>query len=56
MGRREAWSAEKSSEPTHWEFRRRNEHRENVKNAEPYDDSANKRVRSADDKRSIRIK
>lgn len=59
MGRREAWSAERSSDartkPTHWEFRRRDQHRENV-DAEHYDETESKRVRSADDKRSIRIK
>lgn len=57
MGRREAWSAERSSrtKPTHWEFRRRDEHRENV-DAEHFDESGSKRVRSADEKRSIRMK
>lgn len=58
MGRREAWSAERSSnsrtKPTHWEFRRRDHHTENV-DTDNYDESG-KRVRSADEKRSIRIK
>lgn len=59
MGRREAWSAEKSSDsrtkPTHWEFRRRDEHRENIE-AETTHDTSAKRVRSAEDKRTVKIK
>lgn len=60
MGRREAWSAEKSSDsrtkPTHWEFRRRDEHRENIEADHLHETSA-KRVRSAEDsKRTVKIK
>ena len=60
MGRREAWSAEKSSDsrtkPTHWEFRRRDEHhRENIDTDRMHESSA-KRARSADDKRTVKIK
>lgn len=58
MGRREAWSAEKSSDsrtkPTHWEFRRRDNHRENV-DADNYTENSMKRIRSAD-QRSVRIR
>lgn len=58
MGRREAWSAERSSDsrtkPTHWEFRRR-DHHENVERNIYHDEE--KRVRSADDKqRSTNIR
>lgn len=58
MGRREAWSAshEKSSTPTRWEFRRRDEHhRENIDSGLMNESSA-KRARSADDKRTVKIK
>lgn len=75
MGRREAWSAEKSSDsrtkPAHgenvglphenntrktqWEFRRRDEHRENIE-ADSLHGASVKRVRSADDKRTVKIK
>lgn len=60
MGRREAWSAEKSSDsrtkPTHWEFRRRDEHyRENLDSDRMHEANA-KRARSADDKRTVKIK
>lgn len=59
MGRREAWSAEKSSDsrtkPTHWEFRRRDHHREDVDQRDGYNDQT-KRVRSADEKRSIKVR
>lgn len=57
--RREAWSAEKSSDsrtkPTHWEFRRRDEHRENIESDNINETSA-KRMRSADEKRTVKIK
>lgn len=59
MGRREAWSAEKSSDsrtkPTHWEFRRRDHHHENIE-ADNFHETNVKRVRSADDKRAVKIK
>lgn len=59
MGRREAWSAEKSSDsrtkPTHWEFRRRDHHHENIE-ADNFHETNAKRVRSADDKRAVKIK
>lgn len=60
MGRREAWSAEKSTDsrtkPTHWEFRRRDHHRENLDADNYTTETSTKRVRSADEKRSVRIK
>lgn len=62
MGRREAWSRsdEKSSDsrtkPTHWEFRRRDEHhRENIDSGLVHESGA-KRARSADEKRTVKIK
>lgn len=66
MGRREAWSAEKSSDsrtkPTHWEFRtkptefrRRDEHRENIE-ADNINETSEKRMRSAEEKRTVKIK
>lgn len=58
MGRREAWSAERSSDsrtkPTHWEFRRRDHYSQNVEHDDYHHDG--KRARSADEKqRSTRI-
>lgn len=60
MGRREAWSAEKSSDsrtkPTHWEYaRRRDEHRENIE-ADSINGTSAKRARSEDEKRTVKIK
>lgn len=61
MGRREAWSAERSSDsrtkPTHWEFRRRDHHTENLEQRNNIYHGEDKRIRSADDKqRSTNIR
>ncbi|XP_055377610.1 cadherin-86C [Condylostylus longicornis] len=53
MGRREAWSAEKSSnsqtKPTRWEFSRRNHGNENVMQHNHVNESEDRRIKSADD-------
>lgn len=60
MGRREAWSAEKSSDsrtkPTHWEFRGRDEHHRESLESDRMRETNTKRARSADDRRTVKIK
>lgn len=60
MGRREAWSAEKSADsrtkPTRWEFSRRVDYNQKLGSENRIDDRDDgRRVRSADERR-IRMK
>lgn len=60
MGRREAWSAQKSTDsrtkPTQWEFSRRVNNQQKLRHDNANEHELEKRARSADEKRSINIR
>lgn len=60
MGRREAWSAQKSTDsrtkPTQWEFSRRVNNRQKLRNDNANEHELDKRIGSADGKRSVQLR